>query len=523
MEKTPVTTANRVKRVLIADPSEEERQTLGLFLREKGLDVVEVGDGSKALSETLLRRPDVLLIDLSITLLDAERLVQILRANPNTKSIPIFFLSDREKSVSGFRQGFDAFIRKPFHEEEMLLKIQRTLFQDPLGDSLSGDSEISGSISQVSIPDLWQMLSLNRKSGIIQVDGEGLSGSIYIEKGEIVSAVSRNTSGEKALFRIVPLKEGRFRFIPGRVNVRRTVHAPGQHVILEGLRHFDELRKIKDQLPAPGDAIVVLEDARVLAGAGGIVREVLLLAECCSKVEDIVDNCDAPDLPVYDTLLMLKKRSAVRIGPLEARTAKSDFLPPEALARLCARLDERKVTDGRVAGRIVLFLPDAALLEAVVLALGRYREFEVDKAFFSLRRGAGTPIGLFGRIRAGETGVLSLYSFSYLRSTSPAWYALAPRPIGIVAFLKDEVSSSLEGLMAVSDYTRGTDARVVLAVMGKTFTNFGLGENTVRLFQNRIEKLGCSLKVQEMDRLSSEEIRDALARVVRQYLEGGSP
>jgi hypothetical protein len=60
---------------------------------------------------------------------------------------------------------------------------------------------------------------------------------------------------------------------------------------------------------------------------------------------------------------------------------------------------------------------------------------------------------------------------------------------------------------------------VVLAVMGKTFTNFGLGENTLRLFQNRVEKLGCSLKVQEMERLSPAEIRDALARVVRQYLE----
>jgi hypothetical protein len=89
-----------------------------------------------------------------------------------------------------------------------------------------------------------------------------------------------------------------------------------------------------------------------------------------------------------------------------------------------------------------------------------------------------------------------------------------------LAFLKDEVSSSLEALLAVSDYTKGSDARVVLAVMGKSFTNFGLGENTIRLFQSRLEKLGCFLKVQKLDQLSPEEIRDALARVVRQYLQG---
>ena len=176
-------------------------------------------------------------------------------------------------------------------------------------------------------------------------------------------------------------------------------------------------------------------------------------------------------------------------------------------------------SDGHI-GRIILFLPDAVLLEEVVRALSHFKEFEMDTAFFSLRREDSSPFGMFGKLRSGEGSHLLLYAFPYVRSTSPLWYALAPHPIGIVAFLKDEVSSSIESLMAVSDYTRGAEAKVVLAVMGKTFTNFGMGENTLRLFQNRIEKLGCSLKVQEMEQLSPEEIREALSRIVRQYLEG---
>ena len=63
-------------------------------------------------------------------------------------------------------------------------------------------------------------------------------------------------------------------------------------------------------------------------------------------------------------------------------------------------------------------------------------------------------------------------------------------------------------------------ARTVLAVMGRSFTNFGLGEHTLRLFQARVEKLGCSLKVQKLDRVTPEEIRDALGQVVTQYLRG---
>src|SRR5660398_35995 len=89
------------KLVLIADPSDKSRQALSAYLRENGLEIVDAADGSKALSETLLRKPDILLLDLSVPILDPERLVQILRSNPNTRSMPVFFLSDREQSVSG--------------------------------------------------------------------------------------------------------------------------------------------------------------------------------------------------------------------------------------------------------------------------------------------------------------------------------------------------------------------------------------------------------------------------------------
>ncbi len=511
-----------VKRILISDPDEKSRAPLAQFLRDRKMDVVDTADGGKALSETLLKRPDVILLDLSVAVLTADRLVQILRTNPTTRSIPIVFMSEQERNIPGFRPGMDDFIRKPFHEEEVFLRLQRNLFHGNLPQGFSGDSEISGNLAQMFLPDLWQMLTLNQKSGIIQIEAEKVSGSIYIEKGNIVSAVSQNVTGEKALFRMIPLREGRFRFVPGKVDVHRTINTPGQHVMLEGLRQFDELKKLEPSIPAPNHSVVLVKDARVLAGGGGIVREVVLLAEFCTRVEEIVDNCSFPDLAVYQTILQLKERGVLRIGKFDARPLKNEFLPPEELVKLRARMEEGGAfSDGHI-GRIILFLPDAALLEEVVRALGHFKEFEMDTAFFSLRREDSAPFGMFGKLRSGEGSHLLLYAFPYIRSTSPLWYALAPHPIGIVAFLKDEVSSSIESLMAVSDYTRGAEAKVVLAVMGKTFTNFGMGENTLRLFQNRIEKLGCSLKVQEMEQLSPEEIREAFSKIVRQYLEGAA-
>ena len=60
------------KRVLIADPSDKSRQALSTYLREKGLEIIEAADGSKALAETLLRKPDILLLDLSVPILAAR-------------------------------------------------------------------------------------------------------------------------------------------------------------------------------------------------------------------------------------------------------------------------------------------------------------------------------------------------------------------------------------------------------------------------------------------------------------------
>jgi len=512
-----------IKRVLIADPSDKSRQALSTYLREKGLEIIEAADGSKALAETLLRKPDILLLDLSVPILAPERLVQILRSNPNTRSMPVFFLSDREQSVSGFRQGVDEFIRKPFHEEEILLRIQRALFQDPLSEALTGDSEISGNLSQIFLPDLWQMLAMNRKNGILQVEAEHISGSVYIERGEIISAVTRNITGEKALFRLIPLKEGKFRFLPGKVGVRRTIFTPSQQAILEGMRQDDELHRLGDTLPRPTDAVGVVPESGEVAAAGGVIREILLLAEFCGTVGEIVDNCGFPDLVVYDALIALRTRGVLRFGVFDTRPRKSEFLPSEDLARLRARLEDNASGTGEASGQIVFYLPDPSLLEGLLMALGKFRDFEVDNVFFSLRRKDGLSAGMFGRLRVGEKCSIRLYVFPYMRVFSPLWYTLAPSPLGIVVFLKDEMSGSLESLMAVSDYTRGVSARVVLAVMGNSFTDFGIGENTLRLFRNRVERLGCALKVRPMEQVTAEEIRDSLAEVIRQYLDGEAP
>ena len=136
-------TCYEVRKVLVADPSEASRQSLARFLREKGMEVIEAADGNKALADAVLNRPDILLLDLSINVIGAERIATMLRANFRTESIPVFFLGEEENAVSGLCRGIDRFLRKPVSPELLLQEILRDQIHEvpmeeetipPLGD-----------------------------------------------------------------------------------------------------------------------------------------------------------------------------------------------------------------------------------------------------------------------------------------------------------------------------------------------------------------------------------------------------
>jgi len=74
---------------------------------------------------------------------------------------------------------------------------------------------------------------------------------------------------------------------------------------------------------------------------------------------------------VYKALLSLKERGVLAIGSSDSTPAKSGFLPPEDLAAIGAKLVENAKAGEDGTFRIVLFVPDPAMLEDLVQALGK--------------------------------------------------------------------------------------------------------------------------------------------------------
>lgn len=115
------------QQVLIAAPSDLAWGSLARILGGSGLEVIAVSDGGKALSEAMLHKPDVLVLDLSLSLMSTSRLVKILRANPNTKTIPILFLGEPWQEVPEAGEGLAEVLRRPFLDEDVLARVRGML------------------------------------------------------------------------------------------------------------------------------------------------------------------------------------------------------------------------------------------------------------------------------------------------------------------------------------------------------------------------------------------------------------
>jgi PAS domain S-box-containing protein len=117
-----VTPSKTTGRVLIADDNADMREYLGRILGQH-YRVEAVGDGRSALERIRARAPDLVLADVMMPTLDGFGLVAAIRADEDSRSLPVILLSARageEARIEGLNAGADEYLVKPFAARELL-------------------------------------------------------------------------------------------------------------------------------------------------------------------------------------------------------------------------------------------------------------------------------------------------------------------------------------------------------------------------------------------------------------------
>lgn len=116
-------------RILLADDNVDMRQYLRRLLSAQ-YEVEVVADGVAALTAARRRPPDLVLADVMMPRLDGFGLLQALRTDPRTNTVPVVLLSARageESRVEGLAAGADDYIIKPFSARELLARVNAHL------------------------------------------------------------------------------------------------------------------------------------------------------------------------------------------------------------------------------------------------------------------------------------------------------------------------------------------------------------------------------------------------------------
>jgi CheY-like chemotaxis protein len=445
----------QARKILIADPDLDAVRQLTRALRQKGYQVHYAPDGSRALEICVLRHPDLVLFDEACKLLDARTFIQILRTNPRTEEVPVVLTTtnlDMDR-LRGLRLA--AHLKKPFNLDEVLGRIEHIFRRAEAAKDLKSEAqEIEGSLSQLDIPDLMQILGMNKRSGKLSLERGNERGEILVGDGRPVNARLGRVEGEKALFRLLAWTEGTFTFAPGTSPGKPRINRAVDDALLEGMRQADEVNRLLPSLPARTTRLVIAPEADLPQDQHPVTAQVVDLLRQPRALGEVLDLAPATDLEVLGVLITLMQKGVARAAEGE-QEGSGPLLGPAELHALRSRVlrgkSPLKVVTAKVficgngpsaARRLFAQLPGLAAVSAEPTAV---------------KSGFGT----LGRLELSEVLHLDFCVLPPAEAARPLWRPFSAGAVGALLMDTSEAAVRLASYLA-------WEIRVPVAVVGNT-------------------------------------------------------
>jgi two-component system cell cycle response regulator DivK len=119
-----------LKRILIVEDTEDNRQILRDLLTNAGFDIVEAHDGQAAVEAASKHHPDLILMDIQLPVMNGYEAIRRIKANTELQPIPIIAVTsyalseDKEKARAA---GCDGYVAKPFSPRQLLATVRDLL------------------------------------------------------------------------------------------------------------------------------------------------------------------------------------------------------------------------------------------------------------------------------------------------------------------------------------------------------------------------------------------------------------
>jgi len=123
-------TTDRAPLVLLVDDFQDNREMYAEFLAYQGFRVIQAANGVEALDQAFTNRPDIIIMDLSLPVMDGWEATRRLKADERTRRIPVVALTGHAlagHSKGAQEAGCDSFLAKPCLPDQLVAEIRRML------------------------------------------------------------------------------------------------------------------------------------------------------------------------------------------------------------------------------------------------------------------------------------------------------------------------------------------------------------------------------------------------------------
>lgn len=107
-----------------------------------------------------------------------------------------------------------------------------------------------GSLKELPLPDIIQLVSVSGKTGRFTLSRDGEEGYIYLKNGQMVHAQVGDVTGEEAIYALAIWNHGDFRFAPGEEAPAHTIGRSNTNLLMEAARRLDEWRILSRKIPS---------------------------------------------------------------------------------------------------------------------------------------------------------------------------------------------------------------------------------------------------------------------------------
>jgi len=121
---------NATRKVLVVDDDPVVRKSFDRVLTGKGYAVITAENGEEALAAIAKQRPDLILMDIQLPIMDGYEATRRIKADASLRSIPIIAVTSYALSGEGQKArvaGCDDYVPKPFSPRQLLAKIKQYL------------------------------------------------------------------------------------------------------------------------------------------------------------------------------------------------------------------------------------------------------------------------------------------------------------------------------------------------------------------------------------------------------------